>query len=123
MIFSSKYSGLVLRIGLAAVFFWFGGDKFFHPEYWLNAWVPPWIIPFAAKFGVTATQLIYINGIFEILIALSLLTGVFMRVFALLGVVFLLGITIFIGINEITVRDIGLMGALLAIVIWPEHGR
>ena len=122
MIFSTKYSGWVLRIGLAVVFFWFGIDKFFHPDYWLNAWVPQWVVPFAARFGVTAVQLIYINGIFEVLIGLSLLTGVFMRFFSLLGVLFLLAIMVFIGLNEITVRDVGLMGGLLAIVVWPEHG-
>jgi len=122
MIFSAKYSYLAIRIGLAVVFFWFGIDKFFHPLYWLNAWVPPWIVPLAAKFGVTAAQIIYINGVFEVLIGLSLVTGVFMRFFALVGIVFLVAIALTARVAEITIRDIGLVGSLFAIVLWPEHG-
>ncbi len=122
MTFSTKYSHLALRIGLAVVFFWFGADKFFHPTYWLHTWVPPWTIVFADKIGVTATQLIYINGIFEVLIGLSLVTGVFMKFFSSLGIVFLLCIAFFIGVTEITIRDAGLIGGLLAILLWPEYG-
>src|SRR3989344_8471950 len=118
MIFSTKYSYLALRIGLAIVFFWFGIDKFLDPTYWLHAWMPAWVVPFASRFGVTASQIVYINGIFEVLIGLSLVTGVFMRFFSLLGVLFLVGIAFVVGITEITVRDAGLVGALLAIVLW-----
>ena len=123
MIFSTKYSYLALRIGLAAVFFWFGIDKFFHPTYWLNAWVPDWIGPLVGKFGISGVQFIYLNGIFEVLVGLSLLTGVFSKFFSLLGMLFLLSILLVAGITEITIRDIGLLGGLLAIFLWPEHGN
>lgn len=123
MTFSVKYSQLVLRIGLAVVFFWFGGDKFFHPDYWLSAWIPSWTLALAAKLGIGANQFVYLNGVFEVLIGLSLLSGVFMRFFAALGMAFLIGIFIFIGVSEITVRDAGLLGGLLALFLWPERER
>ena len=113
MTYSTKYSYLVLRLGLAAVFFWFGIDKFFHPSYWINAWTPAWF---------DSVQLMYLLGIFEVLIGLSLLTKVFSKAFSLLGILFLLSIFAVIGITEVTIRDIGLMGGLLAVFLWPEHG-
>ena len=96
-------------------------DKFFHPLYWINGWIPLWTIAVAAKLGVGATQFVYLNGVFEILIGLSLLSGVFLRLFTALGIVFLIGIFVFIGVSEITVRDFGLMGGLLALFLWPER--
>lgn len=110
MIFSTKYSYLVLRCGLAIVFFWFGLDAFFHPASWLHVWL-------------SNLQSAYIIGIFEVLIGLSLITGVFMRLFALVGIALLIAAGASAGLNEVTVRNAGLVGGLLAIVLWPEHGK
>lgn len=121
MIYSTKYSYIVLCVGLAAVFFWFGIDKFIHPTYWLNAWVPAWAVAAAAKFGVTGVQFMYVQGILEILIGLSLVSGVFTRFFSAVGVLFLVAILFVVGFNEIAVRDVGLIGGLLAVFLWPER--
>ena len=121
MVFSTKYSQIALRVCLAAVFFWFGVDKFIHPAYWLDAWVPAWTVALVSKFGASGTQFIYLNGVFEVLIGLSLVSGVFMRFFSLLGILFLAGVMIFTGFSEILVRDIGLIGALAALFLWPER--
>lgn len=123
MVFSTKYSYLALRIGLAIVFFWFGVDKFIHPGYWLDAWVPVWAVGFVGKFGISAHQFIFLNGIFEVLIGLSLVTHVFTKIFSLLGALFLIAIVIFVGISEVTIRDAGLIGGLFAILLWPEYGN
>jgi uncharacterized membrane protein YphA (DoxX/SURF4 family) len=123
MPYSTKYSYFLLRFGVAAVFFWFGIDKFFHPTYWINAWIPAWTIALAAKIGISGTQLVYLYGIFETLIGLSLVTGVFIRFFSLIGVLILLFTLIFYGVNDITVRDIGLIAVLLAFIVWPETNR
>ena len=89
MFTSSRFSYLAIRLGLAAVFLWFGIDKMFHPAYWLNAWVPQNIQSLVEQFGVTGLQFIYLNGIFEILVGLSLITGVFAKLFSVLAVIFL----------------------------------
>ena len=83
-----KYSLWVLRLGLATVFFWFGIDKFLHGSSWLI-------------------------GVFEVLIGLSLVTGIFMSVFAVVGIVLLA--------LQFTVRDAGLIGGLLALILWQER--
>ncbi len=118
---STRLSYLFLRLGLAAVFFWFGGDKFFHPTYWLNAWIPDWVVALGGYIGIDSIPLVYLNGVFDVLIGLSLVTGVFIRFFSFLGAVILLGIFVFIGPSEITIRDIGLIGGLVAIFLWPER--
>jgi len=120
MFFSHKNSYLALKLGLAAVFIWFGIDKFIHPNYWINAWLPGGFIDFIERFGLDSTRFIYINGVFEILVGLSFILGVFTKIFSFLGIVFLVVIIITIGLNEIIIRDIGLIGGLLAIFFWPK---
>ena len=65
-----------------------------------------WVVTFLAKFGVSAIQFIFLNGVFEVLVGLSLVTG-FFEDFSLLAML-PSSIFIFIGINEVTVRDFGL---------------
>ena len=121
---SLRFSNMLLKIGIAAVFMWFGIHKFISPEYWVNAWIPVWLPNFLEYFSLTPINFIYISGIFQILVGLSFLTNVGTRIFALLASVFLLLIIVifgFNGFNEIIVRDIGLLGGLLAIMFWPER--
>lgn len=118
---SVRYSQLALRIGLAAVFLWFGIDKFLHPLYWVHAWVPPWVVPMVIKVGLTTVQFVYLLGVFEVLVGLSFLTGVFIRMFAFLALLFLVLIAVTTGLTEITVRDVGLIGGLVSLAIWPER--
>lgn len=123
---SIRFSNLILKIGLATVFLWFGIHKFIDPGYWVNAWIPSWFPGVLSVLSLTTTNFIYILGIFEILVGLSFVTGVGVRLFAFLGSLFLL-ITLFTfglgGFNEIVVRDIGLLAGLLALVFWPEQAR
>ena len=116
-----KLPHLILRLGLAAVFLWFGIDKFFHPTYWINAWVPGGVLSFFDKFGVNDLQFIYLNGIFEVLVGLSLVTGIFIRFFSFLAILFLISIFAFIGFNEVVIRDVGLIGGFAALVMWPKR--
>ncbi len=117
---STKYSNLMIRMGLTVVFLWFGIDKMFNPQHWLGAWTPPGLITSITKFGLNGVQLIYTFGIFEILIALSLASNVFSKLFSTLAIIFLIAILVMSGFNETTIKDIGLIGALLAIILWPN---
>ena len=123
MFYSLKYSNIFLRAGLALVFFWFGIDKFIHPDYWLNAWVPEKIIDFISNLNLRGGELIFLSGIFEIAVAISLLTDIFAGTFSFLAALFLAGIFIFNGINEVLIRDLGLIGGLLSVFFWPRNRR
>ncbi len=118
---SLKYSNLILRLSLAIVFFWFGIDKFFHPDYWVNAWVPQSVVLFAEHLKLRSVDVVYISGVFEVLVATSLVTNIFVALFSSLAVIFLAVIMLFLGFSEILVRDIGLMGGLLSLIFWPRQ--
>lgn len=95
----------------------------FHPSYWLNAWVPERVVKILSEFGLPGIQFIYLIGIFEILVGLSMVTGVFTKFFSAFAVIFLISILVFVGISEVTVRDFGLIGGFLAVVLWPNGNR
>lgn len=114
-----SYSNISIRIGLAVVFLWFGVGKFINPSYWLNAWVPHTVITLLPKFRLSGMDFIYLNGIFEILIGLSLISGLGLRFFSFLGIIFLFVVLLFNGVSEVTIRDVGLMGGLLSLLFWP----
>ncbi len=118
---SLKYSNLLLRLALAVVFFWFGIDKFFHPDYWVNAWVPQSVSAFAANFRISPVDIIYMSGVFEVLVGTSLVTNIFIAFFSSLAVLFMASIMFFHGFSEVLVRDIGLEGAFLALMFWPRQ--
>lgn len=120
---SLRYSNLVLRLSLAIVFFWFGIDKFFHPDYWANAWVPQSVTLFVANFKIRPIDIIYISGVFEVLVGTSLVTNLFITLFSSWAVLFLISIMFFSGFSEVLVRDIGLIGALLSLIFWPRNSR
>jgi len=121
MVQSLQYSYLALRIGLALVFLWFGIDKFLHPGYWADAWLPRSIADIVERIGLSRNEFMYLNGIFEIIIGTSIISTIFIRFFAAAAVVFLISVFIFHGFNEIIVRDFGLIGALVALILWPDR--
>ena len=120
MFTSSRISNLVLRLGLAAVFLWFGIDKFIHPTYWLNAWVPADLLTFLSKFKLEGPSFIYLTGAFEVLVGFSLATNVLVKLFSLLGIIFVLSILVTVGVSEVTVRDFGLISGFVSILFWPS---
>lgn len=112
-----------MRIGLAAVFLWFGGDKFVYPNYWLTAWIPLWLQSLGEGLGIPGRQLVYVIGVFEILVGLSLLINFLIRSFSFLAIIFLIILAIGSSFSEVTVRDFGLIGGLMALIFWPERRR
>lgn len=76
---SQKYVPFILRIGLGLVFFIFGIDKFFRPEYWIG-WMPEWAINFV-PFNIN--YFMYFQGFIEAIIGLLLIVGLFTQIAAL----------------------------------------
>lgn len=112
----NKISSIILQIGLAFVFIYFGIDKIVKPDLWMG-FVPIWIkdiIPFSLE------AFMIINGIFEILIGILVLFKNSMKGAALLMSLFLLFVIFSLGLNTLTVRDTGLLAGALALVFWKE---
>jgi uncharacterized membrane protein YphA (DoxX/SURF4 family) len=112
---------LALRICCALVFVWLGIDKFIQPHYWVDAWMPAWSQRAVLAVGMSTVNAVFFIGLFETLVAISLATGFFMRVFSVAATLFLALVFVTHGFNETVVRDIGLVGGLLALALWPER--
>lgn len=108
---SKDIAPIVLRIGLSLVFLWFSYSQLTNPEMWTRL-VPEYAVSLS---GMTATTLVYANGIFELVFGLLLLAGLFVRVAALLLALHLVGIINSLGYGSMGVRDFGLCLATFAV--------
>ena len=121
MLQSLTLSHMVLRLGLATVFIWFGVDKFIHPDYWISAWMPPRITHLLDIVTITPQTFLSGLALFELLVGISLVSGMFVRAFSGVAICFLACVLIFFGPTEVLVRDIGLIGGFLSLFFWPER--
>jgi len=108
----------ILRFGLGITFIWIGIYIVRNPEAW-SAYIRPWML---ALLPASPERTMFANGLLDIAIGGLLLFNIFPWLIAALASIHLAIILIVSGINEITVRDIGLLGATLALGIatWPQ---
>ena len=107
-----EYAPAIARYGVGVVFFIFGISQLINPESWLG-----YLPSFVFNIGISSTNLIYFNGVFDLAVGLFLFLGLFVRVFALLGSLHLLGIIVSLGFNDVAVRDLGLLIVLISIFL------
>ncbi len=103
---------IILKLGIVFVFFYFGINQILHPTEW-TAFLPTWV----NTLPVTPLNFITFNGAFEIVSASLLLLGIFTRWVALILSIHLFIIAFSMGLNDISVRDIGLAIATLCIAL------
>jgi len=108
----SKYAPMVARYGVSFVFLVFGIWQIVNPQSWLG-----YLPNFAFGLGMNPLTLLILNGIFDFVIGLSLVTGIFLRFFSFLGIIHLLGIEIFLGFNDVLIRDIAIMIVLFSVFL------
>ena len=113
-----KYAPVLLRIALSLVFLWFGINQLIHADMFLG-YVPSWMFGPSGVVPISPNIIISINGVFEILFGLMLITGIFTRFVAFFLGLHMIGIMTGLGYNEVAVRDFGLMLATFSIVL---HG-
>ncbi len=107
------FAPTVLRLGLAAVILWFGANQIFDPQAW-TGWVPEW----TALLGLDPTTVVYLNGGFEVVTGLMLLTGFLVPFAAFALFVHLCVIILEIGMTPTGVRDFGIAVGLLALAMF-----
>ena len=107
---------MVLRAGLVVLFLWFGLSQVGDPSAWVS-WVPEWP---TKLLGIDAYTVVLLNGIFESVLGVMLLLGLWTRWVALLLSLHLFFITYEIGWNDIGVRDFALATATLALALWGD---
>ncbi len=109
----------VLRLGLGAMYLYSGYDLFVHPTAWVWA-APMFLKNFISSFA-SVTAYLKFQGVVEIIIAVIFLLPFFpktiLKLAAFISVLEMATILIFTGIDTITFRDIGLLGASTALLI------
>lgn len=107
-----KTSFHILRVGLAITFLWIGVLIFKQPEAW-GGYLQPWA---AGLLPVPVTQALIGTAILDIAIGAMLLVDSFVWLAALVGAVHIIIVLTVSGITDITVRDIGILAAALALM-------
>ncbi len=88
-----------------------------HPDAWIG------YLPQESLFGMTRESLLLATTLFDAVIGVLLMLRVAMKVVAALAAVHLLSILIFNGLDPVLMRDVGLLGAALALATWPTRYR
>ncbi len=110
----------IVRVGLAITFLWVGILIIKEPLSWamVQSWLVDWL-------PVSLEQLMLATGIFDVLIGFLLLIDVLVVPVSLLAGLHLIGVLVAVGIDSITVRDIGLaaMAFSLTFSYWAERKK
>lgn len=110
-----NWSHLCLSIGLGIVFLWIGIDILRHPDSWIG------YIPSNLPFHVPTTSLLKANGVFDIALGLLLILRMWPKLIAFLAAGHLIAIIATQGVDAVLIRDVGLLGASLALLFWPKR--
>ncbi|MEN9582395.1 MAG: DoxX [Candidatus Parcubacteria bacterium] len=103
-----------LRIGLSAVYLWFGFQQFLHSQQWVG-YIPSFIVD---NSPVDAITLVHFNGAIEIVFGVTLLLGIYTRMSALVLGIHMAHITAIVGYDSIGVRDFGLFIGTVAVAFY-----
>ncbi|MBI2450665.1 MAG: DoxX family membrane protein [Candidatus Nealsonbacteria bacterium] len=111
----------ILRVGMAVTFLWIGILILKEPEAW-GDFIQPWaadILPVSLKTAMLG------SAILDISVGFLLLIGYFTWQASLLASFHLITVLAVAGINAITIRDLGLLAASLALLVssFPIKGR
>ena len=110
----ASFAPVVLRVGLSALFLWFGLSQMTAPSDWL-AWVPAWPTNLT---GLSAGAIVLLNGAFEVVFGALLFAGYWTRWVALLLAIHMYFLAYEFGYNDIGVRDFALATSTLALALF-----
>lgn len=106
-------SSAILRVGVGIAFLWIGILIYREPEGW-GTFIRSWAV-YLLPGSIHAVMLQ--TATLDVLIGLLLVIGVCTWIGALLAAIHLILVLAAAGINDITVRDIGLLAASIALVL------
>jgi uncharacterized membrane protein YphA (DoxX/SURF4 family) len=104
-----QYAPMLVRYAVGTVFLILGIMQLLDPAGWLG-YVPAFV-------PIDADLAVLLNGTFDTALGLLLILGFFVRIVAAVAAIHLIGITATLGWNDITVRDLGLSLATIAVAL------
>lgn len=112
MKFNPETGKIILRISLSLLFLWFGISQIYSTNDWVG------FVPSFASNIIPATTIVLINGAFEILFGLMMLTGFYLKISAFLLAVHILPIAYSMGFSSIAVRDYAITLATFSLIFF-----
>lgn len=103
----------ILRVGMAITFLWIGILILKDPEAWAG-FIQPWM---RAVLPIPPVDIAFGTGFFDIFVGILLLIDFYSWLAALLGSLHLVLVLLAAGISEVTIRDIGLLAAAIALFL------
>ena len=108
------FAPTILRLGISAVIIWFGTSQLLSQSMW-TSFIPDWAISLT---HLSATTLVIMNGLFEVIAGSLVALGFFIRPLAGLLFLHMLGIVASVGLSPIGIRDIGIATGLLSVALY-----
>ncbi|MBI2639279.1 MAG: hypothetical protein HYW90_00090 [Candidatus Sungbacteria bacterium] len=111
----------IVRVGTAITFLWVGVLILQDPENW-GGLLRPWA---AGLLPLSVAQTMVGTAVLDIAIGFFLLIDRWTFLFSLFAFFHLLAVLTVVGIDAVTVRDIGLAASALALAVgsWPRYER
>ncbi|HUY61309.1 MAG TPA: hypothetical protein VMW49_05485 [Candidatus Dormibacteraeota bacterium] len=113
------WAPLAARWLLAAVLLWFGFQELWSPRMWTG------YVPVLSPTSGLAVGLVLAHGAVLSLLAVALLAGIAPRTAAAAGAVMLLEVVLTLtvghGLNDIAMRDLGVLGLAVAVAGTPQR--
>lgn len=109
----NKTSYHIIRVSLAITFIWIGVLIIKSPESW-GGYLEPWAVNI---LPVSIEQALLSTAVLDIIIGILFLIDWMTWVSGLVASIHLVTVLVVSGITDITVRDIGLLGATISIMI------
>jgi len=111
----------ILRVGIAITFLWIGILIFKQPEAW-GTIIQPWaagLLPIPLKQAMIGT------AILDVALGFCLLVDKYVLTVSIIAFLHLLTVIATVGIDAMTVRDIGLAAGALSLIFayWPDKRK
>ena len=111
-------SYMFLRWGLGLTFIYIGLDIFFHPDLWLG------YVPDEVPFGLARGTTLRAAGLFDLAVGALMIIRFMPKLMGFLAAVHLISVAVFNGLDAVLIRNVGLLGAAMAVWFWPaKHHR
>ena len=110
-------SHLFISWGVGATFLWIGLDIFSHPDVWMI------YLPEVVPGDIPRDTAIQLLGAINVVVGVSFILRFWQKLTAFIAILELFCVLIQTGVNASTIRDVGLLGATLALLKWPVHYR